>query len=73
MAKSKPEIEPQELKPAIHALFDGLAPCGFSKQTPEHWPESQTWCNPFDVERITCDGCKAWSEKKLEEMRQPLA
>ncbi len=73
MAKSKPEHASEEPKPAIHALFDGVAPCGFSPKTPEHWPESQTWCDPFYLDGITCAACKAWSEKKLAEMRQPLA
>lgn len=67
---AKPKSEHEELKPAIHTRWDGLAPCGFSNLTPEHWPASQTWCNFTDTERLTCEGCKEWAEAKLAEMRK---
>ncbi len=55
-------------EPAVHALIDGKLPgCGFTDRTPEYWPESQTWTDWPDLDRITCSQCQKYSQDRLNE------
>lgn len=44
--------------PDVHALFEGLAVCRFSREEPGAWPAGQQWTHIQDRVRVTCDECR---------------
>jgi hypothetical protein len=51
----------------VHTLWAGRPPCGFTKATPNHWPPGHYTVHYWEVDNMTCPGCKAWAEGKASE------
>ena len=48
----------------VHALWQGLALCGFMGKIPMYWPNDHFWVSPDDLKNINCPECKKLAEAR---------
>ncbi len=60
------EIAPAQ-KIVLHGVGNGGKPlCGFVDKLPAFWPAGHKYVNPqFQIDEITCPGCKAEAIKRF--------